>query len=384
MSTEIAASPTSSLSALQRAALPMLFTLLGVTFATWASRIPAIRDGLHLSAAQLGLVLLCGGIGAVGSFPISAWMIARFGARHTVLYAGIVLLVGMLGIPLSPNMAVLMIMLIGFGACSSVFDVAINVAGSEAEKIAGRSIMSMLHAWFCVGTFSGALFGSAMAALEYSPTIHFGLITIVLVLPFWLGYGALPNDQPDPDAGKKSFALPHGALVALALIGFCGAIAEGSIADWSGIYMKDHMGATEGVAPLAYAAFAAMMLGARLVCDRLKDQFGARRVVFWGALLSACGVFLAVVAPNVPVAIIGFALSGIGVASIFPFIFSAAGRHGSTAMAGVATLSYSGGLIGPPIIGFIAQGLGLQLAMGFIALLSIGVAIAAQRAKSLE
>lgn len=119
----------------------MLFVLLGVPFGTWASRIPAIRDALHLSPAQLGLVLLCGGIGAIASFPFSAGMIAHFGARRTVFYAGAGLLLFLLCLPLAPQMAWLMAAMIGLGICGSIFDVAINRIGAETEKIAGRSII---------------------------------------------------------------------------------------------------------------------------------------------------------------------------------------------------------------------------------------------------
>jgi MFS family permease len=374
----------SALTRSQRWVLPVLFALLGVPFGSWASRIPAIRDALHLSAAQLGVVLLCGGIGAIISFPFSAWMIAHFGARRTVLYSGVGLFFFMVGMPAAPHIALLMAMMVGFGASASVFDVGINLVGAEAERFAGRSIMSVLHAWYCVGTFSGALFGSAMAALALGPTPHFELVAVLLALPLWFGYHVLPDDEPDPDAGKKVFALPHGALVMLGILGFCGAIAEGSIGDWSGIYMKDHLGAGESVAPLAYAAFAAMMLASRLIGDRLKDHYGARRVVVLGSLLSACGVFIAILALNVPMAIAGFAMSGAGVAVTFPFVFSAAGRHGGTALAGVATMSYSGALIGPPAIGVIADSLGLQMGIAFIAILNIAVAIAASRSKILE
>jgi MFS family permease len=180
------------------------------------------------------------------------------------------------------------------------------------------------------------------------------------------------------------FAIAHGPVIALGVIGFCGAVAEGSIADWSGVFMKDQMYVHDGVAPLAFAGFACLMLLARLVCDPLKDRFGARRVVSLGALLAAAGVFIAVLALNVPLTIAGFALAGAGLASVFPFVFSAAGRHGSTALAAVATFSYSGGLIGPPVIGFLAQGWGMQAGLAFIGLLAIAIAAAASRARWLE
>jgi MFS family permease len=170
----------------------------------------------------------------------------------------------------------------------------------------------------------------------------------------------------------------------LGVIGFCGAIAEGSLVDWSSVYMRDAMMASEGVAPLGFAAFAALMLLARLVGDRLKDRFGARHVVAFGALIAAAGIFIAVFAPGIAPAIAGFGLAGAGLAAVFPFVYGAAARHGPTALAGVATLGYSGSLLGPPAIGFIANHYNMHAALGFIGVLSIAVAAAAIKAKWLE
>lgn len=365
-------------------AIPFFFFLLGLLYASWAARIPSIRDNLELDAATLSMVLLCGGIGAVGSFPLAAWLNAHYGARRTAWYAGLMLLLSLPAIGCAPGLPALMLFSMVYGASSSCFDVAINALGAVAEKQAGRSIMSLLHAWFCVGTFSGALLGSVVASFEIAPLWHFSVLSLLFLLPLRWGYKALPNDRPEPSTDRKIFAIPHGHLVALGLIGFCGAIVEGSIADWSGLYMKDHMGAGDGGAPLAYAAFAGMMLLARLVGDRMKERWGARKIVAVSSLLASVGVFIAVAAPTIPLAIFGFAITGIGVALVFPFVFSAAGRHGSIALAGVATLGYSGSLIGPPVVGFLAHGFGLQAALAFIGVLCLAVAFAASRAKWLE
>src|SRR5450830_248727 len=384
MTTDLTLSTSISSERWRRIAIPFFFFLLGLLYASWAARIPAIRDNLQLDAATLSLVLLCGGIGAVGSFPLAAWLNAHVGARRTAWYAGLTLLLSLPAFGFAPNLGLLMVVCLCYGAASSCFDVAINALGAVAEKQAGRSIMSMLHAWFCVGTFSGALLGSLVASLEIPPWQHFLILSVLFLVPLRWGYRALPNDRPQPDAGRKIFAIPHGHLVALGLIGFCGAIVEGSIADWSGLYMKDHMAASDGGAPLAYAGFAGTMLLARLVGDRMKERWGARRVVAVGALLASLGVFIAVAAVSIAMAIGGFVIAGAGVAMVFPFVFSAAGRHGSIALAGVATLGYSGSLIGPPVVGFLAHGFGLQSALAFIGVLCVAVALAASRARWLE
>lgn len=369
---------------LQQAAAPLLFLLLGLIYATWAARIPAIRDALSMNPAQLGLVLLCGGIGAVISFPLAAWLTGRSGARHAALVSGLALIAIVPCLALMPNIELLMLAMIVYGMATSCFDVAINALGAAAEKIAGRSIMSRLHAWFCVGTFSGALLGSALAGAGVTPLLHFIIAAALSALMLWLAYGALPHDAPVGAPPKKRFALPHGHLVALGIIGFCGAIAEGSLVDWSSVYMRDAMKASEGIAPLGFAAFAALMLLARLICDRLKDRFGARHVVAFGALIAAAGIFIAVFAPGIAPAIAGFGLAGAGLAAVFPFVYGAAARHGATALAGVATLGYSGSLLGPPAIGFIANHYNMQAALGFVGVLAIAVAAASIKAKWLE
>lgn len=148
--------------------------------------------------------------------------------------------------------------------------------------------------------------------------------------------------------------------------------------------MKDQLRVVDGVAPLAYAAFAALMLLARLIGDRLKDRYGARHVVASGAWCATAGILIAVWAINVPLTLCGFALAGAGLAAVFPFVFSAAGRHGSTALAAVATFSYSGGLIGPPIIGFLAQGYGMRVGMSFVGIIVMMIALSSRRARWLE
>jgi MFS family permease len=372
-------------SSLRRAAPPALFTLLGLVYGTWAARIPAIRDALEMTPAQLGLVLLCAGIGAVISFPLAAWLVGRNGARNGTRTAGWLLLAILPLLSLAPSVPLLMVGMIVYGVAGSCFDVGINALGAAEEKAAGRSIMSLLHAWFCVGTSAGAILGGLAAGLGIGPVPHFGATAAVLVLLLWVACGALPRDEPQPVArSKKRFALPHGSLIALGVIGFCGAIAEGSLIDWSAVYMRDRMKATEGIAPLGFAAFSATMLLARLIGDRLKDRFGARSVVGVGALGAAIGIFISVFAPSIPIAIAGFAVAGVGLATVFPFVYGAAARHGATALAGVASMGYSGSLLGPPAIGFIANNMGMQAALGFIGLLSVGVALAASRARSLS
>ena len=368
----------------QLIANPINFLLLGLVYASWAARVPAVRDALQLDAADLSIALLGGGAGAVLSFPLAASLVRYLGARRASCCAALALLLSLPCIALAPTLPWLTAAVFLFGASTSCFDVAINALGAVTEKAAGRSIMAMLHAWFCVGALAGSLLGSVAAAAGLSVLAHFLLIVLPLSALMLVNSRWLPDDEPDPASHAPLYALPHGPLVMLGIIGFCGAMAEGSIADWSGVYLKDTLGAGDGMAPLAFAGFTGMMLAARLRCDRLKDRYGARRVVATGALLAALGLGIAAAAPGLVLTLAGFAMAGAGLAAVFPFVFSAGGRHGPTALAGVATLSYSGSLLGPPVIGAIAHRVGMQAAIAFIALVCVAVALAASRAAALE
>ena len=363
---------------------PVNFCLLGLVYASWAARVPAVRDALHLDAAQLSIALLGGGAGAVLSFPLAAGLVRWLGARRASCCAGLTMMLSLICIALSPGLAWLSAAVFLFGASTSCFDVAINALGAVTEKAAGRSVMSMLHAWFCLGALIGALLGSLAAGAGLAVLNHFLMMVIPLALVLLVNSRWLPADEPHAAEHAPAYALPHGPLAMLGIIGFCGAMAEGSIGDWSGVYLKDTLHAADGVAPLAFAGFTGMMLAARLVCDRLKDRHGARRVIASSAVLAAIGLAVAAMAPGLALTLAGFALAGAGLAAVFPFVFSAGGRHGPTALAGVATLSYSGSLLGPPVIGLIAHHAGMQAAIAFIALVCVAIALAASRASALE
>lgn len=376
------ASATASATAsplLRRLALPALFAWFGVIMGSWVGRIPALRDGLQVSHSQLSLVLLMGGLGAVLSFPVSSRLMAHFGGRQTMLISGLALLAVLVGIGAAPSMPLAMAAVLMLGITASTYDVGMNAVAARQERAQGRSRMSMLHACACAGGLAGVTLGSAMAALQVSPLLHFAGLALPFVGLLAWGVNRLPADDAGEKIDKKAFVIPRGGLALLGALGFLGAIAEGSIADWAGIFMKDHFGASDGFAPLSLAAFSTMMLLSRLAGDRLKARHGAKQLVIGGALLAAGGLFFAVFAPNQYFALGGFAIAGMGLALVFPFVFSAAGREGTVALAGVATMTYSGSLMGPPLLGAIAHTVGLEAAMGFVGLLALMIALVTSR-----
>jgi MFS family permease len=368
----------------QQYALPVLFTLFGVIMGSWAGRIPSMAARVHVSHSALSMVLLCGGLGAVLSYPVSSRMMASLGARKTLLFSGMALLCVLIAIGAAPTVPLLMMAVLGLGITASTFDVAINSAATEREKRSGKSELSKLHGLGCAGGLAGATLGSLMAGMHIMPATHFLMIAGPLAIGLYFAYTLLDADDAGQTVEKKSFSLPRGPLLFLGAIGFLGSMAEGSIADWSGVFLKEHFGASEGLAPLALSSFSVMMLLSRLVGDKLKARYGARPLVTSGSMLGAAGLFFAVLSPNAYFALFGFAIAGLGMALVFPFVFSAAGAQGPAALAGVATMAYSGSLMGPPVIGAIAQGMGMQIAIGYVGALALLIAFVASRSQMLK
>jgi MFS family permease len=368
----------------QTFALPLLFVLFGLIMGSWAGRIPALAERVHVSHSALSMVLLCGGLGAVISYPISSWLMAKHGARKTLLASGMSLLAVLVAIGAAPTVPLLMVAVLSLGVTASTFDVAVNSAATRREKMTGKSELSKLHGLGCAGGLAGATWGSLMASMRIPPATHFLMLAGPLAFALWFAYQMLDADDAGGQVEKKKFALPRGPLALLGAIGFLGSMAEGSIADWSGVFLKEHFQASDGLAPLALSCFSVMMLGARLVGDKLKVRFGAKPLVTWGAMLGAAGLFFAVLSPNAYVALGGFAVAGLGLSLVFPFVFSAAGAQGPMALAGVASMAYTGSLMGPPVIGTIAQGLGMQVAIAYIGGLAIAIAFVASRSRLLK
>ena len=383
MQTTVSTPRSFSLAQTQQYALPILFALFGLIMGSWAGRIPALAERVQVSHSALSMVLLCGGLGAVLSYPISSFLMGRFGARKSLLISGMALLCVLVSIGMAPTVPRLMMAVLMLGITASTFDVAINSSATRREKLTGKSELSMLHGIGCAGGLVGATLGSLMASMKIAPATHFLMLAGPLAVVLWGAYSMMNADSVEK-VEKKSFSLPRGPLALLGLLGFLGSMSEGSIADWSGVFLKEHFGASDGLAPLALSAFSVMMLLSRLVGDKLKVRFGAQRLVTLGAMVSASGLFFAVVAPNAYIALGGFAVAGLGLSLLFPFVFSAAGAQGPMALAAVASMAYSGSLMGPPVIGAVAHFVGMQAAIAYVGGLSIVIALVASRTRLLK
>jgi fucose permease len=265
-----------------------------------------------------------------------------------------------------------------------------NAQAVAVERAYGRPIMGSFHALFSFGGLVGAAIGGMVVEAGISPLRHFtgavltlGLLTVVLAIPRLLA------SEPEAVAStspRNGFRLPPRSLLVIGVIAFCAMMSEGSVADWGAIFLHREIGTDQGTAAGGFAAFSVTMMLARFFGDHFAARLGTVRVVRLGGAIAAAGLALALVVRHPAVALVGFAAMGIGLAPIIPLIFSAAGRtpgmEAGPALAVTTTIGYSGFLLGPPLIGFVAQAYGLRPALGIIVVMCLAVALLARVVES--
>ncbi|MEU7037174.1 MFS transporter [Streptomyces sp. NPDC046237] len=364
-----------------RFAVAAVFCVHGAVTGSFATRIPWIQDHADVSAGQLGLALAFPAIGASLAMPLAGAISHRHGAR-TALRGLLALWTLALILPsLAPNIYGLCAALFVYGATAGMSDVAMNALGVEVETRMDKSIMSSLHGMWSVGALIGSAAGTVAAHFGTDARLHHLVAALVLTaLGLFFCQGVLDLQSAPEDEAPPRFSLPPKSALVIGAIGFCGVFAEGASLDWSAVYLKDELGSSAGVAAASTTAFALTMAIARLVGDRVVDRFGAVRTVRVGGVAATVGGVLVVLAPHAVVAMAGFGLIGLGVAVVVPLAFAAAGRSGpnpSQAIAGVATITYTSGLIAPSAIGGIADATSLMFSFGLVTLLTFGLVLGA-------
>lgn len=360
-----------------RWAVAAVFLVHGSVTGSFATRVPWIQDHAQISAGQLGLALAFPAIGASLAMPLAGRISHRLGAR-TALRALLALWTLSLALPaLSPNLYGLCGALLVYGATSGMADVAMNALGVETEDRLGRPIMSGLHGMWSVGALLGSAAGTVAAHAATDARLHLAVaaaVTTVLGAVACRGVLDLrstPDEHPPP-----RFALPPRSALIIGAIGFCAVFAEGASLDWSAVYLRDVLGTDAGLAAASTTAFSCTMAVARLAGDRVVARFGPVRTVRASGVLATAGGVLIVLARHPAMAVAGFALVGLGIAVVVPLAFAAAGRSGpapSQAIAGVATITYTSGLIAPSAIGSIAQATSLTGSFLLVTALACGL-----------
>lgn len=366
-----------------RIAVAALFYIQGAVFANWVARIPTVQQKLELSNGELGRVLLGIAIGAVVTMPATGWLLARFDNRliTTIAVLGYCMVLPLLA--LAPNVPLLELSLLLFGAFNGATDVSINSQGVDVEKRYGRPIMSSFHGMFSVGGMSCAAGSGLLAYLGVNPVIHLlsaGLLLgiVVIVASNWLFSGDIKTDSYDEE---PVFALPTGILLGMSIVAFCGLLGEGAMADWSAIYLQNTLNTGPGLAAAGYAVFSMTMAVGRFLGDWLTQKLGSVWMIRLGGIVAGSGLALSLIIAHPVTALIGFAFVGIGLASIVPIVLSAAGLTPGIApgiaLAAVTTAGYCGFLCGPPLIGFAADVIELRGALGIIVILSAVITVLA-------
>ncbi|GAA1989362.1 MFS transporter [Kitasatospora viridis] len=363
-----------------RIALTAFFAIDGFLFAAWVVRIPDIRAQVHASHSALGLALLCVSAGAVATMPLIGRLCVRFGSRPVTVAALALLSLAVVLPPHTHSVPVLGAVLLLFGAGYGSANVAMNSAAVELVAELRRPVMPSFHAGYSLGGLLGAAVGGLLAG---SLTAGWALaLSGLLGLLVTAGAGAVllrsPAGAPRPAAttaapsrtAERPAALP-GVRLLVALLGLTALFSsygEGSLADWATLHLTDDVHASRAVAAFGYAAYAFAMTAGRLAGTWLSIRFGPSRLMAAGGLLAGAGMLVAALSPSVALVLLGFVLVGLGLANLFPLAIARAGELGGpNGVATASTLGYGGMLIGPPVIGFLADAASLPLALTTVA-----------------
>jgi MFS family permease len=373
----------------------LVFAANGGMFATWVSRIPAIRDDLGADERGLGFALLFSAVGSLIAMPLSDRFITRAGERVVISVCVVICLFAYPALALVPNLIGLGAVLFVIGACVGVWDVAMNVAGNAVEGQAGRTLMPGFHAAWSLGAVTGAGLGALAARVGLDPALHFALISVLVsALAYYavrrlptareVAAGSAPEGEHHVPGHVGVPVLKDLRLIGLGVMTFCAAWAEGSANDWLALMLADARDASGAAAAVGFALFATAMTTGRVAGNKVVDRFGRVPVLRVGAVVAALGVVFVVAIPSLLAGYAGALLWGLGIAIAFPLAMSAAGEtpgRGPAAIAMVATIAYSGFLVGPPLIGSIAHVTGLDHALWLVVALAAGVFVLAGTAR---
>jgi MFS family permease len=367
-----------------RIAIAVFFFIAGLCFASWASRIPDIKHHLGLSDGQLGLILFAMPVGTMLALPFTGWVISKLGSRTILLFAAIfypstLVLIGLVQTPWQLALA-----LFFFGLFGNFFNISVNTQAIAVEQMYGKTIMASFHGIWSLAGFSGAALGTLIIALELNPFIHFLIIFLLdMGLVFYFSRATVRDSKGGPAA--SFFTKPDRFILIYGLIAFGSMVCEGTMFDWSGVYFQKIVAAPAQLVTLGYLSFMGMMASGRFISDKMTHKFGIKFVLIASGILITSGLLIAVIFPFIISAAIGFMLVGLGVSSVVPLVYSAAGKSKTMspgmALASISTIGFIGFLLGPPLIGTIAEYSSLRWSFTLIAILGFSITVLANRVK---
>lgn len=368
-----------------RIAISIFYFTTGLIFSSWASRIPTIKNALSISEGELGLLLLVMPIGEVATMALVGKLIAQYGSKPIFQLGILGYATTLVTIAFAPSFWVLAIILTLFGICSNACNISINTQGVDVEKIYNRSIMSSFHGAWSLAGFTGALIGLLLMYFEVSTLQHFIIIFCIILILFFTQRKYLIDVEENHTEENKGLVKPDKLLIQLGVIGFLGMATEGTMFDWSGVYFHEIVKAPEKWTTLGYAAFMIMMALGRFVGDRFIERYGKRRILQISGILMGSGLLISVFFPTLIICTLAFMLVGIGVACTVPTVYSVAGQHKTinpgVALALVSSISFLGFLLGPPLIGYIAELFDLRYSYALFAIFGFVLTLMVSRMK---
>ncbi|MBB4186752.1 MFS transporter [Sinorhizobium terangae] len=367
-----------------RLAVSLLFLMNGFVTGSWAPKIPEFKDRLGIGESVLGLLILVFGIGSLVLMPIAGGFIARAGSQKVVKVTAVILSPLLLLLTLAPNVWTAAIGMFLLGGFVGAMDVAMNANAVEVEKSMRRAIMSSCHAYWSLGGLIGAGIGGVlMARVGVLP--HVLVVTVLSLVFLAVAWPMILADQPHPAAAKEKVRLPLTPLPWLiGIMALFSMVPEGAVLDWGALYLKNELGASVELSGFGFAAFSATMATMRFAGDHVRDLLGAKRTLRICTVTALVGMVFAGLAPNAFVAILGFAIAGIGISNMVPIAFSAAGNmpglQPGIGLAVATTMGYSGMLFAPSLIGFIAEHSGFAIIFTSVPVLFIVVLLLSHHA----
>jgi MFS family permease len=361
-----------------RIGIGILFLLCGLNFATWATRIPDFKQLLHLSDAALGTVLMGLPIGSLVSLPLAGWLIAKYNSKIICLIAICLYVVVIPLIGFSTSALALFAGLFLFGMSGDILNIAVNTQVISLEKKTSKIMMSSFHAIFSVGLMLGALLGGLVVTFHIGFKAHFygiALLNLLLIPSFY--FFLLPDESTaKKNEESKSYIFNLGTyLIILACIAFCGMLCEGAMADWISLYFAEKIKSNSLPNTIGFTSFAAAMVIGRLAGDYLSNKFQVKKILVINGILVAVGMVITLVFPQLIIKVVGCFIIGLGISTIVPLIYSKAGTQTriapSIAIAGVSSIAYVGFLLGPVLIGYIADIVSLQYALVLLIILGL-------------
>lgn len=372
----------------QSRAIGSAFFSIGFLFGSWATYIPFVKERFGFNDADLGLILLAMPIGSVTMNLVGAWLVSRIGMKTTAI-AGMIGMALAFTIPLNSSVVYLLPVGLYFcGAGISITNIAINMGVTNIEADQKINIMSTCHGMFSVGLMIGSLLASVGRGLGVIPGYYIAGIAIIVIL---LALSVKPTifkivEEVETHAASASkFILPTGAFLLMVLIGVFGNIAEGTMADWSSVYMRDVVKTSPYFVGWGLSGYSLFMALGRLYGDSLIPKIGANKVLIYGGLLSAFGIGMALIYPATVTAIIGFAIVGAGVSCAAPILYASSARvpgvSKGTGLAVLNTFAMGGFMAGPVLIGFVSEATSLSFAFGIVMLLALAWAYLSSKVK---